>query len=125
MNLGKGAKVLLGLATAWPLVWMLIFLSAGLYQVFSETSLWPPTLPSGTPRWMLYVIAVHSLTCVLNLAILATYMIHLFKSDRVSQDKKVFWAVVLLAGNVIAMPVFFYLYVWKDAPSPPPPGGPA
>jgi hypothetical protein len=26
----------------------------------------------------------------------------------------VLWAVVLFLGNMIAMPVFFYLYIWPD-----------
>ena len=34
--------------------------------------------------------------------------------ERVSQDKKVLWAIVLFMGHVIAMPIFFWLYIWPD-----------
>ena len=47
------------------------------------------------------------------IALLVIYVAYLFKTDRVGQDKKALWAVVLLLGNIVAMPVFWYLYIWK------------
>jgi hypothetical protein len=46
--------------------------------------------------------------------LIAFYILFLFKTDRVPQDKKALWAAVLLLGNMLAMPVFFFLYVWPD-----------
>jgi hypothetical protein len=48
------------------------------------------------------------------MVLLAIYITFLFKTDRVPQDKKTLWAVVLFCGNLFAMPVFWYLYLWKD-----------
>jgi hypothetical protein len=41
------------------------------------------------------------------------YIRYLFKTDTVPKDKKALWAVVLFLGNMISMPIFWYLYVWK------------
>ncbi len=50
-------------------------------------------------------------------------MFYLFKTDVVPQDKKALWAVVLFLGNMISMPIFWYLYIWtklkeKEIPEP-------
>jgi hypothetical protein len=46
--------------------------------------------------------------------LLGIYVVNVFKNDHVSKDKKALWAVVLFLGNVIAMPVYWYLYIWKE-----------
>jgi len=42
------------------------------------------------------------------------YIIHIFKTEKVPQDKKALWAVVIFLGNMIAMPIYWYLYIWKQ-----------
>jgi type II secretory pathway component PulM len=39
--------------------------------------------------------------------------VDVFQSNRVSADKKALWAVVLFLGNIFAMPVYWYLYLWR------------
>jgi uncharacterized membrane protein len=46
-------------------------------------------------------------------ALIASYIVYLFKTTHVQAEKKALWAVVLFLGNLIAMPVFWYLYVWN------------
>ena len=48
-------------------------------------------------------------------ALLAFYIVHVFRTDRVPSDKKALWAVVLFLGNLFAMPVYWYLYVWPKS----------
>jgi len=81
-----------------------------------------PTFPtSGAPpeqfmqdfqsmfRWQM-------LTMALVLALMVLYIVHLFNTDRVPSDKKALWAVVLLLGNLLAMPVYWFFYMWpRDA----------
>jgi hypothetical protein len=49
------------------------------------------------------------------LILLVIYIRHVFKTDRVPQDKKSLWAVVLLLGSMIAMPIYWYLYIWPES----------
>jgi hypothetical protein len=46
-------------------------------------------------------------------ALLISYIVYLFKTDHVPKDKKALWAVVLFMGHVLAMPIFWYIYVWS------------
>lgn len=48
-------------------------------------------------------------------ALLAFYIVHVFRTGRVPADKKALWAVVLFLGNFLAMPVYWYLYMWPKA----------
>jgi hypothetical protein len=41
-------------------------------------------------------------------------MVNVFRNDHVDKDKKVLWAVVLFMGNMIAMPIYWYLYIWRE-----------
>jgi hypothetical protein len=45
--------------------------------------------------------------------LIASYIVYLFKTTHVPSDKKALWAVVLFLGNLLAMPIFWYLYVWR------------
>ena len=60
------------------------------------------------------VTPLHLLTMLEILVLLVIYIVHVFKTDSVPQDKKALWAVVLFLGNMLAMPVYWYLYIWKE-----------
>ena len=63
------------------------------------------------------IFALHFLNDSLDLGVIAFYIYNLFKNDRVDKDKCV-GAVVLFMGNIMAMPVYWYLYIWRDDESP-------
>ena len=64
---------------------------------------------------MLIIFPLHLLAIIDIWVLCVIYVLHVFKTDRVPQDKKALWAVVLVMGNMISMPVYWYLYIWKDA----------
>ncbi len=106
MKLGKTGKVLLGLATAWPIIYICIFFCF-FFAVF-----WMDR--GGPPIGFKLIFVLHFLTMLWMVGLIACYLVYLFKTDRVAQDKKALWAVVLLLGNIGAMPVFWYLYIWRE-----------
>ena len=69
-------------------------------------------LPSSYRREFMLVFRIHFAMVALCLVLIGFYIWYLFKTDRVPSDKKSLWAVVLFLGNLIAMPVFWYLYMW-------------
>ena len=50
----------------------------------------------------------------LIVGLLVFYITHLFRTDSVANDKKALWAIVLFLGNVIAMVVYWFLYIWPS-----------
>jgi hypothetical protein len=111
----KSTKILLGLATLWPFLYMILFF----VFVFSSILFMPGTRgeESGPPFFFVVFIAIHLFTMFWIMALTVFYMVNVFRNDRVDKDKKVLWAVVIFMGNMIAMPIYWYLYIWKEVPA--------
>ena len=114
----KLTKILLAIVTILPLTYMVFF-----FVVVSM--LFAFFLFGGTSERdylfgvLTVLVPLHLGTIVLILALGVFYIHHLFENDRINQDKKVLWAVVLFMGNMISMPVYWYLYVWRNQLSDP------
>jgi hypothetical protein len=107
----KSTKILVGLATLWPFFYMILFL----FFIFSSILFMPAKgEESGSPFFFAVFIAIHLLTMLWIMGLTVFYMVNVFRNDRVDKDKKVLWAVVIFMGNMIAMPVYWYLYIWKE-----------
>ncbi len=109
--MSKGKAVALAAFTAWPV----------LYTVLSwlgpiEGMLLTSSSGSGdatrSHAILLIVSLLRLLTMLEVVVLLVIYICHVFKTDRVPQDKKALWAVVLFLGSVIAMPIYWYLHIW-------------
>jgi hypothetical protein len=107
----KSTKILLGLGTLWPFIYLILFF----IFVFSTVFFLAGGNQQGDPPVIFFaVFALHFLTILWVMALTVFYMVNVFKNDRVDKDKKVLWAVVLFMGNMIAMPIYWYLYFWKE-----------
>jgi hypothetical protein len=47
------------------------------------------------------------------IGLLVFYIVHLFKNPAIAGDRRALWAVVLFLGSIIAMPVYWFLYIWR------------
>ena len=110
----KSNKILLGLATLWPFVYIVFFFlfifSAFIFSPVAEGG------ASGSPLFAVFM-TVHIFTMVWCLALLVFYMINVVKNDRVEKDMKILWLVLLPVSGLFAMPIYWYLYIWKEAPT--------
>ncbi len=117
--MSKTIKLLLGLVTIWPFAYLILFFITIFSLVFfsrgAETAGGPPPL-------IALIFPLHLLTMLVIMALTVFYMVNVFRNERVVKDQKVLWAVVLFLGNVLAMPIYWYLYIWKDGQ---PAGAPA
>ena len=106
-------KILLAIATIWPLLYMVFFFVV----IFSSIFFMPrdgSAEGGALPALFMIIFPLHFLTVLLVLGLTAFYMVNVFRNDRVEKDKKVLWAVVLFMGNMIAMPIYWYLYIWRE-----------
>jgi hypothetical protein len=109
----KPTKILLGIATLWPLLYIIIFFAFMLSQAFL-ISFRGDLSPGGPPTGFFILFGLHLLTMLWIVALLIIYIINVFKNERVNKDKKALWAVVIFLGNMFAMPVYWYLYIWRE-----------
>jgi hypothetical protein len=110
-SMTKGKAITLAVFTVWPFLYMFIFM--GLMATMMVTSFSGSAPPSEPPFLIFVIFPLHFFTMIEIFVMIVIYIVFLFKTDAVPQDKKALWAVVLFLGNVIAMPVFWYIYIWK------------
>jgi hypothetical protein len=111
----KWMKILLGLATLWPFLYMILFFLFVFSTFFFISGSAGPD--SGPPFLFFLFFAVHIFTILWIMGLTIFYMVNVFRNNRVDKDKKVLWAVVLFLGSMIAMPIYWYLYIWREEPA--------
>jgi hypothetical protein len=60
-----------------------------------------------------FIFRLHLIVILASWALVASYVVYLFRTAHVPAEKRALWAVVLFLGNMLAMPFFWYLYVWR------------
>jgi hypothetical protein len=102
MELSRGFRWGIGLLSCWPPVYLIAFFGFVAYSIASGVQ---PRSDAGVLPLM------HIGTILLTFVLTAFYVVFLFRTDRVPNDKKALWAAVLLLGAMVSMPVFWYFYV--------------
>ena len=64
---------------------------------------------------MVIFFGAHMLTILLMMALLPVYIILAVKDERHDQTMRIVWVVLFCTVNMFAMPVYWYLYVWRKA----------
>ncbi|GBC79131.1 hypothetical protein EG19_06335 [Thermoanaerobaculum aquaticum] len=109
--MSKGKAIVLAVFTLWPFLYMFLFFATIVILITSAAA--KPQPSQDMPLLFGGIFIMHIATMLEIMGLLVVYIVHLFKTDRVPQDQKALWAVVIFLGNVLAMPVYWYLYIWK------------
>jgi len=75
----------------------------------------PPVSPFAVVGFVA-AFAVHMLTIVLLLGLITVYIVLAIKNQQLDQTMKIMWVVGLCMLTMIAMPVYWYMYVWRKPP---------
>jgi len=107
----KPGKLFLAALTLWPLVYMVLFFafifSSILFRIGDPAQ-------GGFPPAFVLLFAAHLLTMLTIMGLTIYYIVDVFRNQQVDKDKKILWAIVIFMGNMIAMPIYWYLYIWKE-----------
>ncbi len=124
MTLTQPIKILLGLATAWVVVYPLIFMCVWLVSFIGMSV--PVAMaesggdPSAAPLLIFPLFAVifplHFCTIFLIIGLEIFYLIHVVKNDRADDAVRVLLGVGNFFLPFIAMPVYYYAYIWLETP---------
>jgi hypothetical protein len=118
--MSKAGRLVLGFLTVWPLVWTAAW--AGVFLSFLSPYKTTTSRPSNPVRLFLLnhlgaLIVIFGFSAILAWGLVVFYVVHVTKSTLVAPDRKMLWALALFGGNIIAMPIYWYLYVRKPAPA--------
>jgi ATP-dependent Zn protease len=62
------------------------------------------------------LFAAHLITMLLIMGLMPFYIILAVKSDRLDQTMRIVWVVLICMLGMFAMPVYWYLYIWRNGP---------
>ena len=93
----KTGKILLGIASLWPITYMVIFFSFFIFNFLRIMSGSTTGNHGNLPSWTILIFILHMVTMLWIFVLLVIYIIDVFKNDKVDKDKKALWAIVLSA----------------------------
>ena len=70
------------------------------------------------PIGIVVLFCAHMITILLTMGLMPLYIILTVKSERHDQTARIIWVVLICMLGMFAMPIYWYLYVWRDAPPP-------
>lgn len=119
----RSIKILLGVASIWPLIYALLFLAFVVFVIaytgaFQPRPLDVPTDEPLNPEFGAIfsgVFIVHMLTILVALGLKAFFIIHAVKNHALQQNIKIMWVVLLALTGIFAEPIYWYLNIWKEA----------
>jgi hypothetical protein len=102
--MNKNKAIMVGAITIWPLLYIFLFI----FYMFSMAS----TMDMDGSNFGL-IMKLHMATILHSYFLIGGYIYYIVKTNVVSKSKKTLWVVIVFIGNMMAMPIFWYLYVWK------------
>lgn len=119
MQLNKPLKILVGLGTLWLSIYPLLFLAVWLFMAMGMGFFVNAPSQTEPPFFILPFFAIfplHCLTILLQFVLMAFYLIHVIKNTKADETVKIILGVGCFFIPFIAMPVYFYVYIWLDTP---------
>lgn len=116
MTISKPVKWIVGIATAWSVLNPILFVALVAFVwpwdflVFDSGSDW---LASDI---VLFTLILLGLTVVNQLALMVFYLVHVAKNSAAEESVRIVLGLGFFFMTVVAMPVYYYLYIWRDAP---------
>ncbi|MDR2942738.1 MAG: hypothetical protein LBV17_09135 [Treponema sp.] len=69
--------------------------------------------PENINSMFFIIFPIHFLIMIEVLVLLIIYIKNVFKNENIEESKRTLWAIVLFFGNFIAMPIYWYVNIWK------------
>jgi heme A synthase len=105
---------LLGIASFWPALYLLFFVAVVGMAALSGGGDPDRELPVAIE----VLVVLHLTTMLVIVALLVLFVRDAYRNPRVEPDKRVFWAIVLVLLNAIALPAYWWLYVRSQPNGP-------
>ncbi len=93
----KGKAIVLGIFTAWPPLYMLFFFATFFIGDLDFD----------------FMMKIHVATMLESFILLIFYITNTYNNYNIPHYKRSLWTLILFMLNAFAMPVYWYLYIWK------------
>jgi heme/copper-type cytochrome/quinol oxidase subunit 3 len=69
--------------------------------------------PDNINSMFFVILPIHFGIMIETIVLLIIYIKNVFKNENIEESKRALWAIVLFFGNLIAMPIYWYINIWK------------
>lgn len=69
---------------------------------------------SEIPVGFIIAFGLNLFSTLLFFVLLIIFLINVLGNDRVEKEKKIIWALLIIFGSIVAMPVYWYLFIWSE-----------
>src|SRR4051794_37954106 len=80
MRIGKSLAIIIGVFTVWPVIYMALFITWFIVTALTFFQHTQQHQPAGPPALFQYIFLPHLLTMLLTFALIAFYIVHVFKN---------------------------------------------
>jgi preprotein translocase subunit SecG len=112
-DMTKKKAVILGVFTVLPFLYIISFITFWVKMFI--------LLQNGEPNSLnhvfLIIFPIHFAIMIEIIVLLVIYIKDVFKNTYIEETKKTLWLLVLFFGNLIAMPIYWYINIWKHIPN--------
>ena len=119
MKLNKSIKILIGLGTAFNLLTPLLAILVWLTSIFSAVL--GTNNYGGEPTWLIFIFFLVFFPLMLlagftSIVLIPIYLIHIIKNSQGKDSYRVLTAIGLHYLPWLAMPFYFFVYIWPENP---------
>jgi hypothetical protein len=114
MNLNKSAKIVLGILTFLPLLFLISTLGFFVFNFFSVFFSQEPEMPMMLFSYLSYVLPYLFLIILLALGLFVFYIVHIIRNASLDTEKRILWIVVVFFAYGVALPIYWYIHIWKN-----------
>ena len=124
MNISKPVKIVIGLLTLgavlfpfviMPVMMMLLIFGSGFPYFDPHSAYIIPDIEAMLPFMMVFYLLMICYSLV-QLGLQIFYVIHEIKNKALTDTIRILFTIGIFFLPYIAMPIYFFAYLWKDAP---------
>jgi hypothetical protein len=97
-----------GVLTVWPGLYFVAFIFT-IAVSFSEND-------QAERRLTEVTLPFHIAAMAALLVLIPAYVTHAYRNSRLDSERRTQWIIMLLAGSIVAMPVYWWLYIRTARP---------
>jgi len=114
MDLNKSSKIILGILTFLPLLFVISFLGFIIINFFSMFFSQEPVMPLMLFSYLSYILPYVFPIILLSMGLFVFYIIHIVQNALLDTEKRILWVVVMFLAYGVAIPTYWYIHIWKD-----------
>ncbi len=118
MRLSKPIKIIIGLLTAWVMIYPFFFIGIWFYSIFSMSTMDYQYLPdfSTFSTTFLPIFFVVMCSSFLQLGLQAFYIVHIIINKTGGDVLRAVLGVGMFLLAILAMPVYYFIFILPDNP---------